>query len=125
MNASLGIQYTEIGEQFLMARMPVDSRTVQPMKRLNGGASLALIETTGSMAANLTLNRKTHAAVGQQVHAHHFRPAMSGDVVFAKAVPLHLGKKSQVWEVTITNSGNDLICKGTITMAIIDIPNEP
>jgi 1,4-dihydroxy-2-naphthoyl-CoA hydrolase len=119
LNTSLGIEFTEIGRDYLVATMPVDHRTVQPMGVLNGGASLGLIETLGSMASNLTLDNTKFIAVGQAVQCHHFRPAFAGSSVKGKTMLLHLGKRSQVWEVTITGVDYELICKGSITLAIV------
>lgn len=98
--------------------MPVNNNTIQPFGVLNGGASLALIESLGSMAANLALDREKFVAVGQTVNGSHFKPAFLGEIVTGIAKPLHIGKTSQVWEVSIS-SGNNLICKGSITMAVI------
>jgi 1,4-dihydroxy-2-naphthoyl-CoA hydrolase len=99
--------------------MPVNRNTIQPMGMLNGGASLALIETVGSMAANLAVDREMFAAVGQNVIGHHLRPALNGDVVTGRATALHLGKKSHIWEVIVHNSAGLVVCKGSITMSII------
>jgi 1,4-dihydroxy-2-naphthoyl-CoA hydrolase len=122
LNTALGIVFTEIGLKTLTAIMPVDERTIQPFGVLNGGASLALIECLGSMAANLALDREKYVAVGQNVNGSHFKPSLKGETVTGVASPLHIGKTSQVWEISITN-GKTLICKGSITMAVIPKPN--
>jgi 1,4-dihydroxy-2-naphthoyl-CoA hydrolase len=119
LNEALGIKYSGIGIDFLEATMPVNEKTIQPRGILNGGASLALIESLGSMAANLAIDSENFMAVGQNVSGHHFKPAFAGETVLGRAHPLHLGKKSQIWEVSITNADNRLICKGTITMAVL------
>lgn len=123
MNTALGILFTEIGDTWLRATMPVDNNNIQPLGRLNGGASLALIEIVGSMAANMALDRNSFVAVGQHVQGHHFRPAFQGQLVTATAHALHIGNKSHVWEVLIKNEEDALICKGSITMAVIPIDN--
>lgn len=121
LNTALGIEFTEIGPDFLSATMNVNQNTMQPMGVLNGGASLAMIETLGSMAANLAIDPNIFVAVGQQVSGSHFKAVLKGDVVRAVAKPLHLGKSSHVWEVVLENSNSQLICKGTITMAILPL----
>lgn len=121
MNTALGIRYTAFGEDYLKCEMPVDTNTIQPLGMLNGGASLALIEILGSMAANLAVDRQRFVALGQAVHAHHFRPAMKGETVTGKATALHIGKSSHVWEVVIKNQSAKVVCKGSITMAIVPI----
>ncbi len=121
LNTSLGIIFTEFGADYLCATMPVNANTAQPLGMLNGGASLALIETLGSMAANLALDREKFVAIGQNVTGSHFKPAMKGDTVKGTANPLHLGKTSQVWEVIIHRSDGVMICKGNITMAVVPL----
>jgi 1,4-dihydroxy-2-naphthoyl-CoA hydrolase len=101
--------------------MEVNDKTCQPMGVLHGGASLALIETVGSMAANLAIDRNHFAAVGQNVHCHHFKPTPIGDTVTGIAHPLHIGKTSQIWEVSITRKDGVLVCKGNITMAVVSL----
>ncbi|MBL7811340.1 MAG: hotdog fold thioesterase [Bacteroidetes bacterium] len=120
MNTALGIRYTELGADYLCAEMPVDERTIQPAGVLNGGASLGLIETLGSMAANLTLNPATHIAVGQSVACNHLRPVFKGASVFAKSRPVHIGSTTQVWEVEISDEQGRRVCKGSITMAVVN-----
>lgn len=101
--------------------MPVNSNTCQPLGMLNGGASLALIETVGSMAANLALDRNQFVAVGQQVNANHFKPAYKGETVVGTATPIHIGRTSQVWEVLVEGLSGTVHCKGTITMAVLPL----
>lgn len=93
--AHLGIVITEVGEDFLTATMPVDARTVQPHGRLHGGASVALAETAGSLAANLTLDPARQIAVGLEINANHVRPVKQG-LVMATARPEALGRTTQV-----------------------------
>lgn len=123
MNTSLGIIYTEIGDNYVKATMPVNEKTIQPMGMLNGGASMALIETLGSMGANLVIDRNTHAAFGQSIQGSHIRPAFKGETVTGIAKPVHLGQKTQIWDVEIVNEQNKLVCKGSITMAVVEIRN--
>lgn len=121
LNTALGIEFTNFGDNFLEASMPVDQNTIQPLGMLNGGASLAMIECLGSMAANMALDREKFVAVGQTVSASHFKSAYLGDTVTAKAQPVHIGRSSQVWEVIIFDGKQVPICKGNITMAVISL----
>ncbi|MBK6643780.1 MAG: hotdog fold thioesterase [Bacteroidia bacterium] len=117
----LGIEITEIGSDFLKGKMPVDHRTVQPMNILHGGASVALAETLGSIAAVLTVDASKYSCVGMEINANHIRPVSSG-YVYATARPVHLGKKSQVWSIEIVNEEGKMVCISRITMAVIDKP---
>jgi len=121
LNTALGIVFTEIGPDYLRASMPVDERTIQPLGMLNGGASLSLIEILGSMAGNLCLNRDQWVAFGQSVSCNHIKPAFKGETVTGKATAVHLGRTSQVWDVSIHNQKGTRICKGTITLAVVAI----
>ncbi len=118
----LGIEFLTIGEDFLEARMPVDGRTHQPLGMLHGGASVALAETVGSLAATLCVDGTKQYCVGLEVNANHIRPVMNG-FVFAMAKPVHVGKRTQVWEIRISNAHGDLVCLSRITMAVIDKKN--
>lgn len=118
MGQHLGIEYTEIGPDYLVGRMPVDHRTVQPMGLLHGGASVVLAETLGSVAANCILDPETHFAVGLDINANHLRSATSG-YVYGKATPLHLGYTTQVWEIRIVNEEESLVCISRLTMAVL------
>jgi len=120
---TLGIEYTELTEDYLIAKMPVDKRTFQPVKLLNGGASLALAETVGSMAANLVIDREKYIALGMDINANHVRSAKSG-FVYGKALPIHVGTQSQVWQIEISDDENQLVCLARLTMSIINRPPE-
>ncbi len=115
----LDIKLTELGPDYLRATMPVDHRTVQTMGILHGGASVALAETVGSLAANLCVDPKTQACVGQEINANHLRPVASG-LVTATARPVHLGSRSQVWQIEIRDERERLVCVSRLTMAIIE-----
>jgi 1,4-dihydroxy-2-naphthoyl-CoA hydrolase len=119
MVAHLGIEFTELGEDSLTARMPVDDRTVQPFRMLHGGASVALAETLGSVAASLMLDTTRKIPVGMEINANHIRPVSSG-WVYGTVKPVHLGAVSQVWEIRINNEEQKLVCISRITLAIID-----
>ena len=115
----LGIRYTEVGEDFLSASMPVDARTKQPAGILHGGASVALAETLGSTGANLVLDRDKQLAVGLEINANHIR-AMRDGAVHGTARPLHIGGSTQVWEIRIKDEKDRLVCVSRITMAVLD-----
>jgi 1,4-dihydroxy-2-naphthoyl-CoA hydrolase len=116
----LGIVVTEIGDDFLSATMPVDTRTVQPHGRLHGGASVALAETVGSIAANLTLNPAEQIAVGLEINANHVRPVKEG-LVCATAKPEALGRTTQIWSIRIVDEQQRLVCISRLTMAVIPV----
>lgn len=115
----LGIRYTEVGEDFISASMPVDSRTKQPAGILHGGASVALAETLGSTGANLVVDRDKKLCVGLEINANHVRAMQSGEVR-GTARPLHLGGTTQVWEIRISDAQGRLVCVSRITMAVLD-----
>lgn len=115
----LDIVVTEIGPNFLAGKMPVDKRTVQPARILHGGASCVLAESLGSIAANMVIDPEKFIAVGQSISANHLRPAPEVSEVTGKAIALHLGKKSQIWDIDILNKEGKLICSSRLTMAII------
>ena len=115
----LGIEFTEIGNDFLAAKMPVDRRTRQPFGILHGGASVVLSETLGSAAAHLSLTDESKMAVGLEINANHIRPVKDG-YVYGKAEPLHVGKTTHVWQTKITDEQNRLVCVSRITVAIVD-----
>jgi 1,4-dihydroxy-2-naphthoyl-CoA hydrolase len=115
----LGITLTEVGEDFLKGTMPVDHRTVQPMGILHGGASVALAETLGSLAANYAVDNQKKYCVGLDINANHVRAASKG-VVTGIAKPLHLGSTTQVWSIEITDEEDRLVCVSRLTMAVLD-----
>ena len=114
----LGIKFTAIGDDFLEARMPVDHRTLQPLGLLHGGASVALAETLGSVAATLCIDQ-TKFCVGLEINANHIKGVREGYVT-GTARPVHVGKQTQVWEIKISNDLGQLICISRITLAVLD-----
>lgn len=114
----LGMEVTEIGSNYLIMKMPVDARTVQSFGMLNGGASLALAETVGSLASNISIG-DDKICVGLDINGNHIRAVRSG-YVYGKASPIHIGNSTHVWEVIITDEHNKLVCVSRITMAILD-----
>ena len=117
--AHLGIHVTEIGPDYLRATMPVHSQTHQPMGILHGGASVALAETVGSLAANLCVDVEKSVCVGQEINANHVRSVASG-LVTATARPFHVGARSQVWGIEIRDENDKLVCVSRITMAVVE-----
>lgn len=115
---TLGIEITELGDDFLRGTMPVDERTVQPYGVLHGGASVSLAESLGSLAAHLTVDSSKFYTVGMEINANHIRPVMSGHVT-GTAKPIHLGRTSQVWGIEIVNEEGKLVCISRITMAVV------
>jgi 1,4-dihydroxy-2-naphthoyl-CoA hydrolase len=115
----LGIEYIDSGADFIKAKMPVDHRTHQPLGLLHGGASVALAETLGSIAANCTLDPEKQYAVGLEINANHIKSARSG-WVYGITRPIHIGKKTQVWEIRVTNEADELLCISRITIAVMD-----
>ena len=115
----LGIEYTEVGPDSITARMPVDHRTHQPFGLLHGGASVVLAETLGSVAAHMCLDGEKQYTVGLDINANHIRAVRSG-WVYGTTKPLHIGGKTQVWEIRITTEEGALVCISRITMAVLD-----
>lgn len=122
MAEQLGIEFTTIGDDYLEAKMPVDARTHQPFGLLHGGASVALAETMGSVAAHFCVDVHTQFCVGLDINANHIRGVKDG-FVYGTTRPIHIGKKTQVWEIKIVNEAKELVCISRITMAVLDKKN--
>jgi 1,4-dihydroxy-2-naphthoyl-CoA hydrolase len=118
---TIGIRVTEIGPDFLRATMPVNPKVHQPMGVLHGGASVALAETVGSVAAMLCVDGEKYVCLGQEINANHLRPISSG-IVTATARPFHIGKRSHVWSIEIRDEAERLVCVSRLTMAVVDRP---
>ena len=118
--ATLGIECIEIGENFIVLKMPVDRRTHQPMGILHGGASAALIETVGSMGSTLLIDLEKEVPVGLEINCNHVRSVKSG-FVLATGTLVHCGRRTHVWQVNIHEEGTkQLICTGRLTVMIIE-----
>ena len=115
----LGIEFTELGSDFLRGRMPVDDRTRQPFGILHGGASVALAETLGSTAAGLVVDPDKYRVVGQEINANHVR-AVSDGFVIGTARPHHVGRRSHVWEIRIADEQERLVCISRLTMFVLE-----
>lgn len=114
----LGLLFTEIGPDYVMGTMPVDKRTHQPMGILHGGASVVLAESLGSFAAHMATSENM-ACVGLDINANHIRSVRSG-LVTGIARPIHIGRRTHVWEIHITDEADKLVCLSRLTMAVID-----
>jgi 1,4-dihydroxy-2-naphthoyl-CoA hydrolase len=119
----LGIELTEVGADYLRGTMPVDARTRQPFGLLHGGASVALAETLGSMAANFCIDTSKVYCVGQEINANHVRSARSGRVT-GTARPVHLGSRSHVWDIRLEDEAGRLTCVSRLTMSVIEAPGK-
>ncbi len=115
----LGIEITSVESDGLSGKMPVDNRTKQPMGLLHGGASVSLAETLGSIASSLCIDKEKQFCVGLEINANHLKAVKEG-YVYGKAKAVHLGKKTHVWEIRITNEQQQLICISRLTVAVID-----
>jgi len=115
----LGIEFTEIGEDFLSGRMPVDHRTMQPYGIMHGGASCVLAETLGSVAGCHCVDIEKQICVGLTINTNHIRMAREG-YVYGSAKPVHLGRKTQIWEIDIVNEEGDLVSTNRLTLVVLD-----
>ena len=113
----LGIEFVEVGDDFLRARVPVDERTRQPFGLLHGGVSVVLAETLGSVGA-YHASPEGHRGVGLDINANHLRAATSGWVT-GTARPVHIGRTTQVWQIDMVNDAGEMTCVSRITMAIL------
>ena len=114
----LGIEFTGVGDDWLSARMPVDTRTVQPFGILHGGASVLLAETLGSCAGNLCVDPEQLYCVGLDINANHVRAVREGWVT-GVARPLHLGRTTQIWEIRISDAADRLVCIARLTLSVL------
>ena len=120
MTKHIGLEFTEVGPDFLKAKMPVDQRTTQPFGILHGGASCVLSESLGSVAAWMTIDPDKFRAVGLEINANHIRAVTEGFVV-GTCKPIHVGKRTQVWQTDIVEeSTGKRVCISRLTVAIID-----
>ncbi|WP_133405754.1 PaaI family thioesterase [Parashewanella tropica] len=115
---TLGIKITEIGDDYLVATMLAEPSIHNPIGIVHGGANVALAETVASYAANFVVDFTEYYCVGQEINANHIRASRKG-LLTAIAKPVHIGKRSSVWEVNITNSGGELVCVSRMTAAVV------
>ncbi|MEE8437204.1 MAG: hotdog fold thioesterase [Candidatus Neomarinimicrobiota bacterium] len=114
----LGIEITDFDDKSISGRMPVDQRTKHPLGRLHGGASVAFAETLGSIGATFKIDFPNEIIVGLTVNANHLKSVSTG-WVYGKAVPVHVGKATQVWNIKISNDNAELVCNCQLTVAIV------
>lgn len=114
----MGLEFTEVGDDYIKATMPADERTFQAFRILHGGASVVMAETIGSVAANLAVDYEKYFCVGLEINANHIRSARGGTVT-GTTRPLHIGKSTQVWEIRIEDEEDRLLCISRLTMAVM------
>ncbi|MEP4892314.1 MAG: hotdog fold thioesterase [Aliiglaciecola sp.] len=119
-NISLGLQVTEVGDDFIRGTMPADKRTFQPFGVVHGGANVVLAETLGSIAGYYCVDINKFQVFGQEVSASHIRSVSSG-LVTATVRPIHLGSRSQIWEIRLENDQGKLSCLSKLTTAVVPI----
>lgn len=122
MGEYLGMEWVELGDDYIKARMPVDDRTKQPYGLLHGGASCALAETVGSFASHFVIDTGNFICVGLEINANHIRSARNGYVT-ATCTPLHLGSSTHVWDIKIHDDNQKLVCVSRLTVAILKKPS--
>lgn len=122
MPETLGITFTEVGDDFLKAEMPIDQRTVQPFRVMHGGASATLAETLGSVGAQLTVDSSQKRCVGLSLNVSHIRAASEGSKVTGVARPFHIGRTTQVWDIQITDEREKLVTVARLTLAVLEQP---
>jgi 1,4-dihydroxy-2-naphthoyl-CoA hydrolase len=121
MASHLGMEWTELGDDHIKMRMPVDNRTHQPYGLLHGGASCALAETAGSVASYYVIDNSKFICVGIEINANHVRGVREGYVI-ATCTPLHIGTSTHVWDIKIHDEKEKLVCVSRLTVAILKKP---
>lgn len=116
---TLGIRYTDVGEDFLEATMPVDERHLQPMKLLHGGATAALAESVGSAASGIRLHGSGRHPVGLELSINHIRAATGGSLT-ARAEPVHLGRSTHLWRIGIADESGRLVAEARLTIMVLE-----
>lgn len=117
--STMDIELTEVTRERVTATMPVTPKVHQPFGLMHGGASVVLAETVASMAAWMNVDQQTQRVVGLEINANHLRAKRDG-MVTAVATPAHIGRRTQVWEIRITDEADKLVCLSRCTMAVID-----
>ena len=116
--SALGIEITDVGDDYICGKMPVDHRTKQPFGLLHGGASVALAETLGSIGGGYKVNNTNETVVGIAINSNHLKSIRDGWVL-GRATPIKISKNIQVWEIRITNEANEMICINRLTLAVV------
>jgi len=118
MGEHIGLEFTELGPDFMKASMPVDARTKQPYGLLHGGASCVLAETLGSVASAMVIDPEKFICVGLEINANHIRGVREGRVT-GITTPIHLGATTHVWDIKIYDEREKLVCVSRLTVAIL------
>ena len=118
MISSIGIEITDIGDNYICGKMPVDERTIQPHGLLHGGASVTLAESLGSIAGSLQIDSEKEMVMGIEINANHLKAVEKG-WVHGKATSIKVGKRIQVWEIQITDEAKKLVCLSKLTLAVV------
>ena len=118
MATAIGLELTDIGNDYVCGKIPVDSRTIQPFGFLHGGASVALAETLGSLAGQMQVAPEREIVLGIEINSNHIKSVKEG-WVYGKASPIKIGKKIQVWEIQITDVEKKLVCISRLTLAVL------
>ncbi|AZG72060.1 PaaI family thioesterase [Shewanella livingstonensis] len=116
---TLGIKITEIGDDYMVATMPANPAIHNPLGIVHGGANVALAETVASYAANFVVDFTRYYCVGQEINANHLKASRNGELT-ATAKPVHIGKRSSVWEILVRNSAGELCCISRMTAAVVE-----
>jgi 1,4-dihydroxy-2-naphthoyl-CoA hydrolase len=119
MVGNMGIELTDIGQQFICGKMPVDHRTKTPFGVLRGGSSVALAETLGSIIGGFQVDGETQTVVGIDINASHLKSVSDG-WVYGKAEAVRIGRKIQVWDINIKDENQKMVCKSRLTLAVIN-----
>jgi len=118
MVSTIGIEITDVGDNFICGRMPVDERTIQPLGMLHGGASVTLAESLGSVGGSLQIDSEKEVVMGIGINANHLNAVEKGWVI-GKATPIKVEKRIQVWQIKIENEKNKPVCISTLTLAVV------
>ena len=116
----LGIEFIEVGDDYMVAKMPVNQRTTQPFGILHGGASVVLAETLGSIASAFCMDMEKYNAVGLEINANHLSPGLKGTFVYGTVRPFRIGRTVHVWSIEIKDEKGKMVCVSRLTVAIID-----
>lgn len=121
MAGNLGIQITEVGDDYLVGMMPINARTVQPFRQMHGGASAAMAETLGSVAAQMSVDPALSRCVGLSLNISHIRAIKEGGVATGIARPFHIGRSTQVWDIQIKDQREKLVSVARLTMSVLNL----
>lgn len=117
----IGLVFTEIGDDYLRAEMPISGRTVQPFRNMHGGASATMAETLGSVAAQLTVDDDKQRCVGLSLNISHIRAVPEGQTLTGTARPFHIGRTTQVWDIQMTDPRGKLAAVARLTLAVLTL----